>query len=161
MLGVLSTVDSYGRYAWPVQQHGLDQQPMAQLLEAVSFDGRLSPPTAFVVAKWERYHILQVHLKRQGRNHYKSRQLHGKLALVDLAGSERAAETNNFGQKLRDGANINRSLLSLANCINQLGKAGASGGRAYIPYRNSKLTRLLKVCTACVKCTSPYSSSCY
>jgi kinesin family member 18/19 len=86
-----------------------------------------------------------VHVKRQGRNHYKSRQLVGKLALVDLAGSERAAETNNFGQKLRDGANINRSLLSLANCINQLGKAGASGGRAYIPYRNSKLTRLLKV----------------
>lgn len=87
-------------------------------------------------------------MKRQGRNHYKSRQLVGKLALVDLAGSERAAETNNFGHKLRDGANINRSLLSLANCINQLGKAGASGGRAYIPYRNSKLTRLLKVRTA-------------
>lgn len=35
-------------------------------------------------------------------------QLRAKLALVDLAGSERAAETNNAGQKLRDGANINR-----------------------------------------------------
>jgi kinesin family protein 18/19 len=58
------------------------------------------------------------------------------------SGSERAAETNNIGQKLRDGANINRSLLALANCINALGKA--SGGRAYVPYRNSKLTRLLK-----------------
>lgn len=52
----------------------------------------------------------------------------------------RAAETNNVGQKLRDGANINRSLLALANCINALGK-GARTGAAYVPYRNSKLTR--------------------
>lgn len=62
---------------------------------------------------------------------------------MDLAGSERAAETNNAGQKLRDGANINRSLLALANCINALGKQGRRG-MAYVPYRNSKLTRLLK-----------------
>ena len=62
---------------------------------------------------------------------------------MDLAGSERAAETNNAGQKLRDGANINRSLLALANCINALGKQGKRG-MAYVPYRNSKLTRLLK-----------------
>jgi kinesin family member 18/19 len=86
--------------------------------------------------------VLEVHVRRTRRNHYKARQLLGKLALVDLAGSERAAETNNIGQKLRDGANINRSLLALANCINALGKA--TGGRAYVPYRNSKLTRLLK-----------------
>lgn len=87
-------------------------------------------------------------MRRHQRNHYKARQLLGKLALVDLAGSERAAETNNIGHKLRDGANINRSLLSLANCIHQLGKGGAAaaagGGRTYVPYRNSKLTRLLK-----------------
>ena len=42
---------------------------------------------------------------------------------MDLAGSERASETQNVGHKLRDGANINRSLLALANCINALGKA--------------------------------------
>ena len=46
----------------------------------------------------------------------------GKIALVDLAGSERAHDTNNVGQQLRDGANINRSLLALANCINALAK---------------------------------------
>jgi kinesin family member 18/19 len=88
--------------------------------------------------------VLEVQVKRTRRNHYKARQLLGKLSLVDLAGSERAADTNNIGQKLRDGANINRSLLALANCINALGKASAAGGRAYVPYRNSKLTRLLK-----------------
>lgn len=70
----------------------------------------------------------------------------GKLSLVDLAGSERASDTQNHGQKLRDGANINKSLLALANCINALGRHSNSKakGRAYIPYRNSKLTRLLK-----------------
>lgn len=49
--------------------------------------------------------------------------------------SERASETNNAGQKLRDGANINRSLLALANCINALGKQQKKG-LAYVPYRN-------------------------
>ncbi|OMP05795.1 hypothetical protein COLO4_08547 [Corchorus olitorius] len=51
---------------------------------------------------------------------YRNQVMRGKLALVDLAGSERASETNSGGQKLRDGANINRSLLALANYINAL-----------------------------------------
>lgn len=40
--------------------------------------------------------------------------MRGKLGLVDLAGSERASEANSGGQKLSDGANINRSLLALS-----------------------------------------------
>ncbi|GAX81643.1 hypothetical protein CEUSTIGMA_g9071.t1 [Chlamydomonas eustigma] len=90
--------------------------------------------------------VLEINVRRTPRNHYRVQQLCAKLALVDLAGSERAADTNNVGQKLRDGANINRSLLALANCINALGKQGESPGKgaAYVPYRNSKLTRLLK-----------------
>jgi kinesin family protein 18/19 len=84
--------------------------------------------------------VLEVTVKRRPRNHYRVQQLVGKLSLVDLAGSERAAETNNAGQKLRDGANINKSLLALANCINALGKQ-QKNGVAYVPYRNSKLTR--------------------
>ena len=42
------------------------------------------------------------------------------LALIDLAGSERAARTQNSGMRLTEGANINKSLLALANCINAL-----------------------------------------
>lgn len=73
----------------------------------------------------------------------------GKLSLVDLAGSERAAVTQNRGQRLLEGANINRSLLALGNCINALGEkaAGSSSSSAstsFVPYRDSKLTRLLK-----------------
>lgn len=44
----------------------------------------------------------------------------GKLSLIDLAGSERAARTGNRGIRMIEGANINRSLLALGNCINML-----------------------------------------
>ena len=89
--------------------------------------------------------VLEVRVSRRPRHQAKTKVTHGKLCMVDLAGSERAAETDNRGQKLRDGANINKSLLALANCINALGKASkGKGGKAYVPYRNSKLTRLLK-----------------
>lgn len=50
--------------------------------------------------------------------------------------------SQNRGMRLREGANINRSLLALGNCINALGEGK---GKAFVPYRNSKLTRLLKV----------------
>jgi kinesin family protein 18/19 len=65
-----------------------------------------------------------------------------KFSLIDLAGSERASRTKNQGKQLVEGANINRSLLALGNCINALG-AGYTEGK-YVPYRDSKLTRLLK-----------------
>ena len=41
--------------------------------------------------------------------------------MIDLAGSERAAATENRGQRMIEGANINKSLLALGNCINILG----------------------------------------
>ena len=85
----------------------------------------------------------------------------GKLSMIDLAGSERASVTQNRGIRLIEGANINRSLLALGNCINALGKKGGNG--AYIPYRDSKLTRLLKDSlggncrTVMITCVSPAS----
>nr|GMD55177.1 kinesin-like protein KIN-8B isoform X1 [Ipomoea batatas] len=87
--------------------------------------------------------VLEITVTRKQSNKYPNQVMKGKLALVDLAGSERASETNSVGKKLRDGANINRSLLALANCINALGKQQKKG-LAYVPYRNSKLTRILK-----------------
>lgn len=66
----------------------------------------------------------------------------GKLSLIDLAGSERASRTKNRGSLLVEGANINKSLLALGNCINALGDGYKEG--KYVPYRDSKLTRLLK-----------------
>ena len=63
----------------------------------------------------------------------------GKLSMIDLAGSERASQTNNSGLRFLEGANINRSLLALGNCINAL-----ASGSSFVPFRDSKLTRLLK-----------------
>lgn len=70
-----------------------------------------------------------------------------KLSLIDLAGSERASATNNRGARLHEGANINKSLLALANCINSLAannQGGISSKRLNVKYRDSKLTHLLK-----------------
>ena len=61
------------------------------------------------------------------------------LNLVDLAGSERADKTNAKGAQLKEGANINKSLMMLGRCIAML----SSGTKGHIPFRNSKLTRLL------------------
>ncbi|KAF6030688.1 KIF18A [Bugula neritina] len=66
-----------------------------------------------------------------------------KLSLIDLAGSERATVTKNRGARFREGANINKSLLALGNCINALADTKRKGSK-HIPYRNSKLTRILK-----------------
>ncbi|KAJ1284211.1 hypothetical protein BS78_03G187700 [Paspalum vaginatum] len=63
----------------------------------------------------------------------------GKLSLIDLAGSERALATDQRTQRSIEGANINRSLLALSSCIHSLVE-----GKKHIPYRNSKLTQLLK-----------------
>ncbi|KAK9926218.1 hypothetical protein M0R45_023460 [Rubus argutus] len=63
----------------------------------------------------------------------------GKLSLIDLAGSERALATDQRTVRSLEGANINRSLLALSSCINALVE-----GKKHIPYRNSKLTQLLK-----------------
>ena len=67
-----------------------------------------------------------------------------KLSLIDLAGSERASGTNNRGIRMLEGANINRSLLALGNCINALSDNAEKKTANYVPYRDSKLTRLLK-----------------
>ncbi|GAM24679.1 hypothetical protein SAMD00019534_078540 [Acytostelium subglobosum LB1] len=84
--------------------------------------------------------ILQVYIRHQESLANGGGVNCGKLSLIDLAGSERAARTLNRGVRLVEGANINKSLLSLGNCINALcGRPGA-----YVPYRDSKLTRLLK-----------------
>ncbi len=61
---------------------------------------------------------------------------------MDLAGSEGASKTQADGLRLREGSNINRSLLALSNVINKLSLANT--GKSFINYRDSKLTRILQ-----------------
>ena len=90
--------------------------------------------------------ILQVSIEYKDKNSGIDIEIKfSKLSLIDLAGSERASATQNRGIRLIEGANINRSLLTLGNCINALCDASMKGNKKpYIPYRDSKLTRLLK-----------------
>ena len=86
-----------------------------------------------------------------------------KMCMIDLAGSERAAVSENRGQRMVEGANINRSLLALGNCINILSDANKRG--KFVPYRDSKLTRILKESlggntqTIMIACVSPASTA--
>ena len=89
-----------------------------------------------------------------------------KLQIVDLAGSERAQASDNRGQRMIEGANINKSLLALGNCINALSdKKTATNPNGFVGYRDSKLTRLLKdslggnTKTVMLSCISQFYSS--
>jgi len=77
------------------------------------------------------FQYLQVYVKQRDRTANTTTNFKvGKLSLVDLAGSERATVTTNRGARFREGANINRSLLALGNCINAL----ADGKVKYVMY---------------------------
>ena len=107
--------------------------------------------------------VLQVHVTQSPRTAALTEQkTMATLSIIDLAGSERAAATSNMGQRMVEGANINKSLLALGNCINALCESG--GAVRHVPYRNSKLTRLLKFSlggnckTVMIVCVAPTSS---
>jgi kinesin family protein 1/kinesin family protein 3/17 len=72
-----------------------------------------------------------------------SKNVFAKVNLVDLAGSERVKSTGATGSILKEGANINKSLSALGNVINALVEVSKGKG-GFIPYRNSKLTRVLQ-----------------
>uniref|UniRef100_A0A8C0ZCV3 Kinesin family member 4A n=1 Tax=Cyanistes caeruleus TaxID=156563 RepID=A0A8C0ZCV3_CYACU len=99
----------------------------------------------------------------QKKKNDKNCSFHCKLHLVDLAGSERQKKTKAEGDRLREGISINRGLLCLGNVISALGDDNKKGG--FVPYRDSKLTRLLQDSlggnshTLMIACVSPADSN--
>lgn len=93
----------------------------------------------------------------------KNSSFRSKLHLVDLAGSERQKKTKAEGDRLKEGISINRGLLCLGNVISALGDDSKKGG--FVPYRDSKLTRLLQDSlggnshTLMIACVSPADSN--
>ncbi|KAK3278300.1 hypothetical protein CYMTET_13751 [Cymbomonas tetramitiformis] len=85
----------------------------------------------------------------------------GKLTVVDLAGSERVKRSGVSGQQLKEAANINTSLLAFGNVVQAL-----ADKKKFIPFRDSKLTRILQDSiggnskTSLLVCTSPAAESC-
>ena len=119
-------------------------------------ENRTTESTQLNMVSSRSHAVLQLRVRFGG-----DRTTEGKLSLIDLAGSERASKTGvmvnqhsikhggtqNNNKRLNEGANINRSLLALANCISTLADMARRGGHAgssHVPYRDSKLTRLLK-----------------
>jgi kinesin family protein 4/21/27 len=87
-----------------------------------------------------------------------------KFNFVDLAGAERQKRTQATGQRLKEGIDINKGLLVLGNVISALGDLSKKG-KTFVPYRDSKLTRLLKGSlggnhkTLMMACVSPSSNN--
>ncbi len=84
--------------------------------------------------------IVTVECSRENEETGKAHIRAGKLNLVDLAGSERQAKTGAVGERLKEAITINLSLAALGNVISAL----VDGKSTYIPYRDSKLTRILQ-----------------
>lgn len=82
--------------------------------------------------------------RKQNHSCISSKRITAKLHLVDLAGSERLKKTQSEGERMREGIKINEGLLALGNVIAAL--AEANGAARHIPYRDSKITRLLQGC---------------
>lgn len=115
------------------------------ILEALDYGNRnrTQHPTDVNATSSRSHAVFQIYLRQQDKTACLNPSVRvAKMSLIDLAGSEKASATNAKGARLREGANINRSLLALANVINTL--ADPKSKKTHIPYRDSKLTRLLK-----------------
>lgn len=122
---------------------------------------RTMSPTEANATSSRSHAVLQINVAQKDRNaSVNEPHTMATLSIIDLAGSERASATKNRGERLFEGANINKSLLALGSCINALCDPRK---RNHIPYRNSKLTRLLKFAlggnckTVMIVCVSPSS----
>ncbi|KIX04475.1 uncharacterized protein Z518_05345 [Rhinocladiella mackenziei CBS 650.93] len=123
---------------------------------------RTMSPTEANATSSRSHAVLQINVAQKDRNaSVEEPHTMATLSIIDLAGSERASATKNRGERLLEGANINKSLLALGSCINALCDPRK---RNHVPYRNSKLTRLLKFSlggnckTVMIVCVSPSSA---
>ncbi|KAJ8303169.1 hypothetical protein KUTeg_019565 [Tegillarca granosa] len=124
--------------------------------------GRTTGSTAMNSTSSRSHAIFTIHIEQKKKEDM-DEYCHCKFHLVDLAGSERAKRTQAEGERFKEGININRGLLALGNVISALGDEAQK--RSHIPYRDSKLTRLLQDSlggnsyTLMIACVSPADSN--
>ncbi|TPX18505.1 uncharacterized protein E0L32_011618 [Thyridium curvatum] len=141
--------------------HPKDVQEVMDMIVQGNEYRTVSPTEANAVSS-RSHAVLQINIAQKDRNaDINEPHTMATLSIIDLAGSERASATKNRGERLLEGANINKSLLALGSCINALCDPRK---RNHVPYRNSKLTRLLKFSlggnckTVMIVCVSPSSA---
>ncbi|CAL8070622.1 unnamed protein product [Calicophoron daubneyi] len=123
-----------------VQIVGLREQPVTSVEDVLQLlqhgaHIRTSGQTSANQHSSRSHAVFQLILKRQATG-----KLHGKFSLIDLAGNERGVDTSSSDRHTRmEGAEINKSLLALKECIRALGRKGA-----HLPFRASKLTQVLR-----------------
>nr|XP_060615791.1 kinesin-like protein KIF2B [Anolis sagrei ordinatus] len=138
-----------------LEQEALCMEDIMKLIE-VGNRCRTSGQTSANSHSSRSHAVFQIILKRRGR-------LHGKFSLIDLAGNERGADTSTADRQTRlEGAEINKSLLALKECIRALGR-----NKGHMPFRASKLTQVLRdsfigenSCTCMIATISPGLRSC-
>ncbi|XP_025715127.1 kinesin-like protein KIF2B [Callorhinus ursinus] len=121
-----------------IQVVGLQEQEVCSVEDVLNLvelgsSCRTSGQTSVNVHSSRSHAVFQIILKSGGK-------LHGKFSLVDLAGNERGADTAKANRKRQlEGAEINKSLLALKECIRALGQ-----NKSHTPFRASKLTQVLR-----------------
>ena len=133
--------DKYGK----VQVYGLINQiaetkeEMHQIINAAN-SIRTTKNTVTNETSSRSHAICNIVIKLKGED-----EEYGKLSLVDLAGSERAQETqSNNRQRRAEGAEINKSLLALKECIRALEEKKNVNPETHVPFRTSNLTHVLR-----------------
>ena len=126
-------------------------------------EGRVTAATAMNARSSRSHAIFTLSIESRSKEDGKTLTV-SKFHMVDLAGSERQKKTKAKGDRLKEGININMGLLSLGNVISALGEENR-GANSHIPYRDSKLTRLLQDSlggnshTLVIACVSPADSN--
>eukprot|EP00092_Neocalanus_flemingeri_P020290 GFUD01021979.1.p1 GENE.GFUD01021979.1~~GFUD01021979.1.p1 ORF type:complete len:1250 (+),score=420.04 GFUD01021979.1:230-3979(+) len=147
---------------------GLTETPITSVDETMKMlekasEGRVTAATAMNARSSRSHAIFTLGVEAKPKADPKAVTI-SKFHLVDLAGSERQKKTKAKGDRLKEGININMGLLSLGNVISALGEENR-GPNSHIPYRDSKLTRLLQDSlggnshTLMIACVSPADSN--
>lgn len=109
---------------------------------------RITASTAMNAGSSRSHAVYTISLEQNITSDGDTQQMKSKLTFVDLAGSERIKRTGAEGQRLKEGIQINSGLFNLGQVINGLAddqRIKLGNKSQHIPYRNSKLTHLLKV----------------
>ena len=121
--------------------HVVENEEQCDKMMAIGLNNRTVGATAMNAESSRSHSIFTIIIEanerdEDGKDHIRA----GKLNLVDLAGSERQKKTGASGDRLKEGSKINLSLSALGNVISAL----SEGKGKHIPYRDSKLTRMLQ-----------------